>query len=380
MEVTNNKSFQGSRLRIARTFQGLTLAEVGDQVSATRQYIQKIESSNDCSSPSEEMAAALAEVVDVPVSFFYEPLPMELHEEDCFFRKRKTTPQHIQARAVSYGMIFSLILDRLEQDIELPAVNIPNIPVKSREEIERAAEKCRLIWGLYLDAPIQNVTRVLEHTGCVVTTFAGVSDKIDAFSYFRDRPIVVRSLDKQSPSRARFDLAHELGHLVMHRNLQPGDPELEDQANYFGSAFLLPRTGFIREFPADRLDWRAILSLKKRWGVSMQAIIRRAYDLNLITAVQYRNAQVHFSRTKQRTNEKGEEFVPEEVPEIVSDGLIMLKENLYITPLAFAEEISLSIEILQKFGIEVPAFDPRNEQGNPSIVHLDKYRKVSSAN
>lgn len=352
----------------------MTLADVGDRVAASRQYIQKLESSVGCSPPADEMLAALAEVVDVPLGFFFEPLPAEVREEECFFRKRRTTPQHIRTRAVAYGTFFSFILHRLEEDIELPPVNVPDIPAQSRQEIERAAEKCRILWGLYLDAPIQNITRVLERAGCVVTTFAGVSEKIDAFSYFWDRPVIVRSTDKSSTSRARFDLAHELGHLVIHRHLQSGEPELEDQANYFANAFLLPRTGFLREFPTERLEWREILNLKKRWGVSMQAIIRRAYDLGLITAVQYRNAQVYFSRTGQRTHEKGEEFVPEETPEIVLDSLMVLKENLAITPLDLADEIQLKSTIFGKFGIEIQAEDT-SETDTAPVIPLEKYRQ-----
>jgi len=375
-----NKSFQGPRLRLARTFRGLTLAEVGEKISVTRQYIQKLESSDDCSQPNQDMVAALAEIVNLPVGFFFEPSPSEVREEDCFFRKRKTTPLHIQTRAVSYGMIFNLLLERLEQDIELPPVNIPDITVQTREDIERAAEKCRLLWGLFLDAPIQNVTRVLEHAGCVVTTFAEVSDKIDAFSYFRDRPVIVHSLDKGSPSRSRFDLAHELGHLVMHRNLQPGDPELEDQANNFASAFLLPRAAFLREFPADRLEWKNILELKKRWGVSMQAIIRRAYDLSLITAVQYRNAHVYFSRTKQRSNEKGEEFIPVETPEIVVDGLKLIYEHFSVSPNDFLQEICLNREVFDKFDIDISGFDSiadkpiSTEKPSANVIPISKYR------
>lgn len=372
MEAT--KSFQGSRLRLARTFRGLTLAEVGDKISVSRQYIQKIELACSGSPPNEDMVAALAEVMDVPINFFYEPPLTEIREEDCFFRKLKTTPQHIQARATSYGAIFNLILDRLEQDIELPQVNVPEVNVKSREDIERAAEKCRLHWNLYLDAPVQNVTRVLERAGCVITTFAEVSDKIDAFSYFRHRPVIVRSLDKGSPSRARFDLAHELGHLTMHRNLQPGSTELEEQANNFASAFLLPRMAFLREFPSNRFEWKLILDLKKRWGVSMQAIIRRAYDLNLISAVQYRNAQVYFSRTKQRVNEKGEEFIEHETPEIVIDGLKLLSEHLSITPKRFLEDIKLNRDIFDKFNIDVSDINDMEVNKDSNVIELCKYR------
>jgi Zn-dependent peptidase ImmA (M78 family) len=168
--------------------------------------------------------------------------------------------------------------------------------------------------------------RVVENAGAIVTYFQGVSERVDALSMDRARPIIVRSSLKESLCRQRFDLAHECGHLVAHRGLQTGDRETEDQANRFASAFLLPRAGFIPEFPVGKtLNWTAIYQLKLRWKVSARAIIRRAFDLRLISARQYRTANIHLVKTGQARVEKYDNELPLEQPELLDNALQALE-------------------------------------------------------
>lgn len=342
--------FQGSRLYLARTFNGLTLAELGERVSASRQYIQKLETGDQ--SPSDDLLLALAETLHVQPSFFFQPLTREVREEQGHFRKLQTTPQNIRRRVLAYGTMFHMLVEFLDTELSLPEIDIPSFPVTKTEEIEKAAESCRDHWGLLSDAPITNMTRVLERAGVVVTTFQGVSDKVDAFSLVSGRPIIVRSLDKDSTSRARFDLAHECGHLVMHEGIETGDPETEAEANRFASAFLLPRTAFVREFPrSSYINWMGIFDLKKRWGVSLQAIIRRAYDLGMITAVQYRNANVYISRKGWKKGEPGEPNP--EFPEIIPTSIRLLKESGAISLRGIAANLQFSPQVLSEFGIDV---------------------------
>jgi Zn-dependent peptidase ImmA (M78 family) len=219
------------------------------------------------------------------------------------------------------------------------------------------------------------MTRTLEHFGAVVTIFEGVSDKIDAFSYYRTRPIIVRNLIKHSPSRARFDLAHECGHIVMHSNADVGSPHLEEQANNFASAFLLPRTGFAQEFPkGPRLNWTKIFGLKKRWGVSVQAIIKRAYDLNLISAVQYRNAYVHISRNGWRHREPLEP-VPESM-EIIPTAFNLLKQHRHRTASQIASNLKLKCDILSRFGITCEDSDANNQLGEEIEIQEHPLKRI----
>jgi Zn-dependent peptidase ImmA (M78 family)/DNA-binding XRE family transcriptional regulator len=345
-----DKSFHGANLRFARTFHGLALAELGKRIAVSRQYLQRLEV-DPTTSPNDDLVAALAEVLHVESAFFSKPLVEEVQDEDCRFRKRKTTPLRVRKRALSYGTIFNLIVSYLDSELELPPIQIPRITAKTREDIERAAEKCRLRWGLHLDAPIHNVVRALECSGALVTTFEGVSSKIDAFSYVNGRPVVVRNFAKDGTSQARLDLAHELGHLVLHHGTGNDDVCLEDQADYFASAFLLPRAAFVREFPKSiRMNWTQIFGMKARWGVSVQAIIRRAYDLGIINAVQYRNANIYISRNGWKTKEPGEENISVENSEIVPAGFEVLEEQ-GVSPDTVARKLNVSLFIIRKFGI-----------------------------
>lgn len=342
------KRFIGEKLRLARTFHSMTLAELGQEVSASRQYMQRLETDHEIT-PASDLVKALSEVLQVDEHFFYDRID-EVREDQGHFRRLQTTPLHVRSTVLSYGTIFNLLVRYLDDHLDLPPVDVHKAEVTSREDIERAAETCRKKWGVGLDAPIKNVTRTLECAGVVVTTFAGVSEKVDAFSLVRGRPVIVRNTDKDSTSRARFDLAHECGHLVMHDGIVTGDPATEGEANHFASAFLLPRSAFVREFPKARnIDWGGLFDMKQRWGASVQALIRRAYDLALLTPVQYRNANVYISRMQWKKNEPLEP--PAERPEIIAASLRYLQEEDGITLQDIAKDLKVSVEVLESLGV-----------------------------
>ena len=341
--------FLGNKLRLARTFHAMTLAHLGETVASSRQYIQRLETDSEAC-PSQEMIEALAEALNVEKDFFFDRIE-EVREDQGHFRRLQTTPLHVRSTILSYGTIFMLLVRHLEEYVELPGVNLPkNVEVHTREDIERAAELCRKKWGLGLDAPILNMTRTLENAGVVVTTFEGVSEKVDAFSLVRGRPVIVRSVDKESTSRLRFDLAHECGHLVMHEAITTGDPSTESEANQFASAFLLPRAAFIKEFPRTHtINWQLLLEMKKRWGVSLQAIIRRAYDLGILSAIQYRNANVYISRMQWKRNEPNEPVL--EVPEIIHAAIKYLQEDEGVSVTDLAHTLHVKPAVLYTLGV-----------------------------
>jgi Zn-dependent peptidase ImmA (M78 family)/DNA-binding XRE family transcriptional regulator len=345
--------FYGGRLRLARNFLGLSQTELADAVEVSRTFIYKVEREE--AAPSEQLRAALAEELGFPVEFFFRPLVDELAEEQAHFRKRVTTPQHVKHQAAALGTLFAEAIDYLDELLSLPEVRFPSIRCASVEDIERAAEECRRQWGLGLDAPISNMIRVLENAGAVVATFEGSSQKVDAFSWSRRRPIVVRSTLKKSPTRARWDYAHECGHLVMHEGSSLEEHEAEAQANRFAGAFLLPRAGFLREFPRSyRLNWRTMFQLKDRWGVSLQAMIRRAFDLQLIDARQYRSASIFVAKKGWKKSEPGE---PEEteVPELVSLALQHLEQRHSVHPYHVAQNLCWTPTILERvLGVAAP--------------------------
>ncbi len=313
----------GAQLRLVRMAWGRSLEEVGEAVVSTRQYIHQIETG--ARVPNEDMLRALAECLGVRDRFFHLSPASPVSPEHCHFRKQFTTPASVTSQVLARGTLLDAFVTAIDNAMELPKVNFPDIAINNAEAIERTAEECRRHWQLGATGPITNVMRVVENAGAVVTYFAGVSERVDALSMDRPRPIIVRSAAKQSLCRQRFDLAHECGHLVMHRGIVTGDHLTEEQANRFASAFLLPRAAFLNEFPRGRvLNWPALYALKKRWKVAVRAIVKRAFDLNLITAAQYRSANIHLMKTGQSKVERYDDELPMERPELLSNALSAL--------------------------------------------------------
>lgn len=339
-------TFFGDRLRLARIFQGMSLQELGDMISTSRQYIQQLE--NDSKTPNQEMIEVLAQALNVEPDFFTIPNDNMVAEEQCHFRSLKTTAASVRMQALAHGTVFDKLAQCLDEALDLPEINFPKFEnINSSNDIERAAEKCRIEWGLGIKAPITSMVRVLENAGALITYFTDISEKIDAFSMQRKRPLIIRNPSKESVCRMRFDLAHECGHIVMHEGIETGDSKTEGEANRFASAFLLPRTAFLNEFgflaTTARIPWQEIYKLKLRWKVSNAAIIRRAYDLELIDAIKYRNANIHLRKTGQTKEEINDDKIAEEKTEVIkyafevlkneeNDGLLLILDQLKVKP------------------------------------------------
>ena len=198
----------------------------------------------------------------------------------------------LRAHATLIGVVISVLRSR---DL-IPPINLPRTTVSTAEEIEMAAEHCRKHWKLGVDGPIREIGEVLENAGVVVVNHLVKSKEVDTFSrYSAWMAVIFPDQEIQSRSRWNFEIAHELGHLVMHRGVRTGSRETEEAANAFATAFMMPREAFTREFRELPFSWPHIFGLKKRWRTSAAAVLSRAYDLKLIEAVEYRKALKHMS-------------------------------------------------------------------------------------
>ena len=343
----SDTEFQGAKLRVARLLNGWTKAELAERLQVSRQFIHALEVGQ--KPVSQDMLAALSLLLKVHPSFFWEPLQFEVREEECHFRSRRSMPDKIAEQIISHGTALEMIVRFLDNALSLPKVNFPTLEVHSTEEIEQAAEYCRQKWGLGT-GPIASMCRVLESAGAIVSLYAGDRQEVDALSMARIRPIVLRNTFKQSPGRQRFDLAHECGHLVIHQGIATGDKETETQANQFGSALLMPRETFSREFPAmpTRIDWHAIYSLKVRWRVSAKAIIRRGHDLGKLDANQYAIGNRFLNQTGQSKVERFDEKIPLEEPELLRTAIGAYMNAYSSTPAALAKELAMTPSMIEQ--------------------------------
>lgn len=362
MAETRTPEFVPAKLHVARAFRGLTQQELANKAALTQAFVSQLEKGH--KAPSDDVLAAIAHALGFATSFFLEAGDDLFGEAECNFRRRKSTPAFVRERLVAQGNVFNVVVRYLDSALRLPKVAVPCLTSGATEQIERAADHTRVVWGVGLNLPCTNVVRAAERQGVVTTRFAGHAAQIDAFSRPGSRPLIVLNSDKGSTSRARWDVAHEVGHLVMHQNRPEGDEGREREADRFASSFLLPREAFCREFPVSRrIDWAAVFRLKARWKVSAAAIVRRAHDLDRIDAVEYRRAYKYMSMKGWLKGEPHEP--PEEEPESVPLAFGVLYTRRGQSHGDVARQLGLTSSALRDVGIEPSEAELKNESSPP---------------
>lgn len=288
--------FVGARLREGREARGLTAIALSEILGVSRQAVSQYE--NDQQTPRPEVMHKIEHVLRLPPEFFSRPVRGLPETRRIFYRSMSSATKTARVRAERrYGWL-TTIVDYLQRYASFPPVSFPRFDVPndprelSWEDIENLASETRRFWGMG-EGPISNVVWLLENNGAVVARGMIGADKLDAFSEWyewherHDTPYVFLGAEKDSGPRSRYDSAHELGHLVLHRHIsrkhithQPTFKLIEDQAHRFGAAFLLPASTFATDLPAPSLD--AFRALKPVWKVSIAMMVYRSAELDLI--------------------------------------------------------------------------------------------------
>jgi Zn-dependent peptidase ImmA (M78 family)/DNA-binding XRE family transcriptional regulator len=318
--------FNPQALRVAREFRGLQKNILALRVDLTPGAISQFESGK--ARPNPQTLARLSMALGFPPAFFAQSNKLNVIPADqCHFRSLRSCSQIARRKMVSAGSIVDKIVEYVDANVHLPEEQVTRCIVdaaQSDEEIEQATTSVRSNWGLG-SGPISNVVHLLESKGVLVFRLLEDCRALDAFSlWHRGRPFVYLSTEKNSGSRSRFDISHELGHLIMHHEYMPGDRRQEEQANRFASSFLLPPESFTAECPR-RLVWDHFLELKRRWGVSLAALVRRARDLRLISEDTYRRANVQIGKKGWKTSEPEEPDI--EQPTILPQAMDLLSQR-----------------------------------------------------
>lgn len=338
----------GSNIRLARLFHGLSLTELGERLSRSKQFLSRVETGVE--PVSDALEQALVDELGVLPEFLREVEAMPLTEEQCHFRKQLTTKVALRQYARARGEMLKRLVGVLDAHLELPPYKVAEADPTSDEAIERGAERCRVEWGLGW-GPISNITRVAENAGAVVMQVAGMAGEIDAVSFATARPVIALNAVGRSACRARFGVAHELGHFALHAGVLTGDRLTETQANRFASALLLPRTSFLAEghiaLRRSRLSWEGMSELKRRWGVSKAAILYRGGQLGVLTPDQLRAGYVHLKRRGEALEEHEDRDMPVETPEAVTEGLTVLARDLGIPIAAVARQMHVKPQLLE---------------------------------
>ncbi|MBZ5623701.1 MAG: ImmA/IrrE family metallo-endopeptidase [Acidobacteriia bacterium] len=345
--------FSGERLQLAREFRGMTQKQLGDEVAASTALISLCETGKK-KDPAADLVEACGSVLGFEPAFFYGTVHDLFRENECSFRHRRNAPERLKDQIRAHATLIGMVVDRLRSLLKFPPLNVPHVVVSGIEEIEAAAERCREYWKIGVDGPILQVSRLLERAGVIVVPNVVQSTKVDAFSRFGRVTMIFLNQAIPSTSRWVFDIAHECGHLVMHRGVPTGSLETEAEADRFASALLMPRRAFARDFRMAPFSWPHIFDLKKRWCTSAAAIIRRSYDLGLLGAVGYRQSFKYMSAKGWRTNGEPHE-PPFQSPELLGIALEALGKKVELTLPALCNELHFTAATFRDVtGVLVP--------------------------
>lgn len=279
-----------SRLRLAREAQGLTLRAVAELLDVSAASVTHYEAGK---RSFEHHVPKLSSEWEFESEFFFGSDIEPVAPEAITFRSRHAMTARIRDRVQARSTIASRILSpALHSRFDLPPLEVPDL---YGEDPETAARLVRDQWGLG-SGPVVNMVHLLEAKGVEVYWLSEASRHVDALSYAAgDRQFVFLNVFKEAGERGRMDAAHELAHLVLHRGLRIDTDDVERQADRFASAFLLPREQYALEGPRSHL-LSPYLPLKQRWGVSLQALVRRSYELRMISKEGYQAAYREMSR------------------------------------------------------------------------------------
>lgn len=356
-------NFVGERLKEAREARGLTCKVLADHLGLARSSVTNYE--NDIQTPSPEVLQNLGRVLNMPTHFFTRKIPPR-SQATMFFRSLHSSTKRSRMIASRKYEWFRDIVAFVHQFVRFPEVDVPDLGCSNHEklsldDVEHLASELRSHWGLG-DRPISNIAWLLENKGIACCRFRFGSTSLDGFSEWRNtRPFVVLSSDKKCCVRSRYDAAHELAHMALHRSLpldQLGDYSrfsmLEQQANAFSSAFLMPESTFSIDFVAS-LD--VLRNLKRKWQVSIAAMVMRGRQLNLISEVQEKNLWRKIGRRKWRTREPLDDVLPPEEPEFLRRSIFLLEKR----GLSSVRDIAFQLGLSEQEVVELCSITDRME-------------------
>jgi Zn-dependent peptidase ImmA (M78 family)/DNA-binding XRE family transcriptional regulator len=349
--------FQGARLTQAREGRGMTQTMLASLIGRSSGAISRWEKGDQF--PESEALDSLERQLVVPASWFLRAM-VDYGSRPYFFRSKAAITRMARNIAKTRLEYLSEASQVLQEWVEWPLVNVPSMDAKDYlkirdEDIETIALDLRRHWRLGT-GPISDMVLMMENAGVVVsreeigyTNMDGVSKWFDC----DDRPYIFLSRDKANSVRQRFDAAHELGHIVLHRHLDDVEfnaryAEVERQANLFAGAFLLPAESFAAEVATPSLE--TFSAMKPRWKVSIGAMVSRAKQLEIISDDYATRLWKNYSARGWRRGEPGDDKVAFEETRLMRRAIALLIDEGGFDRARIVSEIGLFPADIERLG------------------------------
>lgn len=330
------EKFNPDMLRLARDAREATQADLAIWSGVTQALISKIE--NRLTVPSADVVEKIALALRLPVSFFMQE-ERTIGFPPFHYRKRVRLGAKALARIGAWINIRRQHIAKLLCSYEVKSGK--PIPQYDLDETgltpEQIAERLRSYW-LLPRGPVESMVQLIEKAGGIVVPCRFDTNLLDAVSFrSADLPPLFFMNRDMPGDRFRFSLAHELAHVVMH-NIPGDDQEMEEEADRFAASFLMPATDIRPYFKEMKIS--SIGRLKPYWKVSIKALIKRAYDLKLMTDHQYKMLNIQYN-TAFKQGETPFEF-PQEQPSTLRGAVSYHLENLGYSPQELAKSLYLA--------------------------------------
>jgi Zn-dependent peptidase ImmA (M78 family) len=334
--------FTPSRLTIARMRRGLSKIELANLIAVTPRMVTAYEAGEYAPSAADTLLAISREL-QFPVEFFSAPAIEAIGETVASFRSLSGITAGQRDAVLAAGAIAIDINQHIEARFKLP---VPTLPDYGGHDPETAAAELRAEWGFGARA-IRNVIHELEAHGVrVFSLSAECAETVDGFSLWAGGRAFVFLNPRKSGERGRFDASHELAHLVLHRHEAPRGREAEHEADRFASAFLMPHESIVSVAPRlPSID--TIAKLKKHWNVSVAALVRRLYDLRLISEWQYKTLCIEIARRGWRRHEP--DGIPRETSQVFRKVFAAIRNQGPTGRARFAKALRITAEELDSF-------------------------------
>lgn len=347
--------FNGDRLKFARTYRGMSAQELAEKIEVSRQSINQFENysidSDKNSKPSIENIENIAQELKFPVEFFFQKEKENIKIENTYFRALLSSKKKEKQSQINKAVLITVIYDILQEYLEFPDINIPVVQKEnlSDQDISNAARELRDLWNIE-NKPIKDIIFLMENNGLVVTALPTNTEEIDAFTQYikienKEYMCVVLENEKKSACRRQFSAAHELGHIILHANkinmneIERSEfREIERQANLFASELLLPE----EEFKKDLIMPTSLKSyeiLKRKWHVSILAMMMRACNLNIITQNQFQYLMKQYTIKNYRKHEPLDNIIEIPQPQTLKRAIEILLTNNIFTPDEILDEL-----------------------------------------
>jgi Zn-dependent peptidase ImmA (M78 family) len=326
--------FNPTMVTLAREARGFTQQDLAERLNTQKAFISKIEHGE--LGVTERLLDSISKATSYPVNFFYQPgtiMPMNLS-----YRKRMKVPAKVITPIEAKINIVRNNIQLLTRSLNKQAPLLPTYKVTEENTPLLIARQIRQ--SLNLQKPVvDNLTKVLEQQGIIISCFEFGSERVDSRSILTDDQFPIIFLNKSHlGDRLRFSLAFELGHLVMHTySPVPLEREINHEANLFAAELLMPSEAMILDFK-DGVTLPLLAQLKRKWKVSMISLLYRADDLGLLTPNQKRYLIQQFNQAKIRRREPVELDVAKEQPQLIHQMVVELCNQQNMT---FSEAMQL---------------------------------------